>query len=83
MRDPRVPKSRLSRSGLHCTLKRREVPTPMELTRQDKEDDEKLRHKHRKDYEPSFVHIDIKHLPQMPNEHQKRYLYVAIERAMR
>lgn len=59
---------RLSRSGLHRTLKWREVPTPAELTRQDKEDDEKPRHKHLKDYEPGFVHIDIKHLPQMPNE---------------
>lgn len=27
-------------------------------------------------YEPGFVHIDIKHLPQMPDEEQKRYLYV-------
>jgi hypothetical protein len=25
--------------------------------------------------------IDIKHLPQMPDEQQKRYLYVAIDRA--
>ena len=29
------------------------------------------------------MHIDIKHLPQMPDEEQKRYLYVAIDRATR
>ena len=29
------------------------------------------------------MHIDIKHLPQMPDEEQKRYSYVAIDRATR
>jgi len=36
-----------------------------------------------KDYEPGYVHIDTKHLPQMPDEAQKRYLYVAIDGATR
>ena len=36
-----------------------------------------------KDYEPGFVHIDIKYLPQMPDETAKRYLFVAINRATR
>jgi transposase-like protein len=36
-----------------------------------------------KDYEPGFVHIDIKYLPQMPDERQRRYLFVAIDRATR
>ena len=54
-----------------------------ELARQDAGDDEKPRHKPFKDYEPGYVHIDIKHLPQMPDEEQKRYLYVAIDRATR
>jgi transposase InsO family protein len=36
-----------------------------------------------KDYEPGFVHIDIKYLPQMPDESQRRYLFVAIDRATR
>tara|TARA_B100000700_G_C14849701_1_gene763335 strand:- start:26 stop:1015 length:990 start_codon:yes stop_codon:yes gene_type:complete len=74
---------RLSRSGLHRMLKRREVPTLAELARQDAGGDEKPPHKPFKDYEPGFVHIDIKHLPQMPDERQKRYLYVAIDRATR
>jgi transposase InsO family protein len=36
-----------------------------------------------KDYEPGFVHIDIKYLPQMPDETHRRYLFVAIDRATR
>jgi transposase InsO family protein len=36
-----------------------------------------------KDYEPGFVHIDIKYLPQMPDESSRRYLFVAIDRATR
>lgn len=36
-----------------------------------------------KDYEPGFVHIDIKYLPQMPDESARRYLFVAIDRATR
>jgi hypothetical protein len=74
---------RLSRSGLHRMLKRRKVPTLAELARKDAGEGEKPRHKPCKDYEPSYVHIDIKHLPQMPDEKQKHYLYVAINRATR
>ena len=36
-----------------------------------------------KDYEPGFIHIDIKYLPQMPDETSRRYLFVAIGRATR
>ena len=36
-----------------------------------------------KDYEPGFVHVDIKYLPQMPDEDAHRYLFVAIDRASR
>jgi transposase len=36
-----------------------------------------------KDYEPGFVHIDMKYLPQMPDETSRRYLFVAIDRATR
>jgi transposase-like protein len=36
-----------------------------------------------KDYEPGFLHIDIKYLPQMPDETARRYLFVAIDRATR
>lgn len=36
-----------------------------------------------KDYEPGFVHIDIKYLPKMPDEASRKYLFVAIDRATR
>lgn len=36
-----------------------------------------------KDYEPGFLHMDIKYLPQMPDETSRRYLFVAIDRATR
>jgi transposase InsO family protein len=36
-----------------------------------------------KDYEPGFVPINIKYLPQMPDETAGRYLFVAIDRATR
>ena len=35
------------------------------------------------DYVPDFVHIDIKYLPQMPDEISRRYLFVAIDRSSR
>lgn len=34
-------------------------------------------------YEPGFVHIDVKYLPQMADEDKRRYLFVAIDRATR
>ncbi len=74
---------RLSRSGLNRMLKQRGVATLVKLARRDSGDEGKPRHKPCKDYEPSYEHIDIKHLPQMPDEKQKRYLYVAIDRATR
>ena len=36
-----------------------------------------------KNYEPGFLHMDIKYLPQMPDETDRRYLFVAIDRATR
>ena len=36
-----------------------------------------------KSYEPGFLHIDIKYLPQMADESSRRYLFVAIDRATR
>ncbi|GHB08934.1 hypothetical protein GCM10009038_03070 [Salinicola rhizosphaerae] len=75
--------SRLSSSGLHRMLQRRDVPTLAELAQQDVGDDENPRYKPFGGYEPGYVNIDIKHLPQMPDEEQKRYLYVAIDRTTR
>jgi len=36
-----------------------------------------------KAYEPGFVHIDVKYLPQMQDEDRRRYAFVAIDRATR
>lgn len=40
-------------------------------------------HKAFKSYEPGYVHVDVKYLPQMLDESSQRYLSVAIDRAMR
>lgn len=36
-----------------------------------------------KAYEPGFLHVDLKYLPQMQDESGRRYLFVAIDRATR
>ena len=36
-----------------------------------------------KDYQPGFFHVDIQYLPKLPDGSQRRYLYVAIDRATR
>ena len=36
-----------------------------------------------KAYEPSYLHIDVKYLPQMQDETKRRYRFVAIDRATR
>ncbi|MCO7230941.1 MULTISPECIES: DDE-type integrase/transposase/recombinase [unclassified Cobetia] len=73
----------LSRSALQRMLKRRDVPTLAQLARQDAEQNEKPKHRPFMDYEPGYVHIDIKHLSQRLDGDQKRYLYIAIDRATR
>ena len=34
-----------------------------------------------KDYELGYIYVDIKYLPRMPDEKQRQYLLVAIDRA--
>jgi len=36
-----------------------------------------------KDDEPGFVHVDLKYLPQMPDEQQRKYLFAVLDRATR
>lgn len=36
-------------------------------------------HKPFKAYEPGYVHVDVKYLPQMQDEDQRRYVFVAID----
>jgi len=69
----------VSRSGLDRCLRRHGVgnlralkpkaPTPA--------------HKPFKAYEPGYLHVDVKYLPQMADESRRRYLFVAIDRATR
>lgn len=40
-------------------------------------------HKPFKAYEPAYIHIDVKYLPQIAYEDRRRYLFVAIDRATR
>jgi hypothetical protein len=40
-------------------------------------------HKAFKSYEPGYLHMDIKYLPQMADETRRRYLFVAIDRTTR
>ena len=69
----------VSRSGLDRCMRRHgvgnlnalEATTPQEP------------HKAFKSYEPGFLHMDVKYLPQMQDESKRRYLFVAIDRATR
>lgn len=40
-------------------------------------------HKPFKAYEPGYLHVDLKYLPQMADETSRRYVFVAIDRATR
>ena len=69
----------VSRAGLGRCLRRHGVSDLRDLVEQ--EGNAPATKKTFKDYEPGFVHIDIKYLPQMPDETARRYLFVAIDRA--
>jgi transposase InsO family protein len=71
----------VSRSGLDRCLRRHEVADLKSLQPEQEVQAKPL--KTFKDYEPGYLHIDIKYLPQMPDETRRRYLYVAIDRATR
>ena len=76
----------VSRSALDRCLRRHGVGNLRELQAAAREADGKATAKpvkSFKNYEPGFVHVDIKYLPQMPDESSRRYLFVAIDRATR
>ena len=68
-----------SRSALDRLLRREGISRLGDLIPKE----EKSPHKAFKAYEPGFVHIDVKYLPQMPGEEARKYLFVAIDRATR
>lgn len=75
--------AKASRSSLGRLLRREGISRLSDLVDPNSEPAEKAAKKAFKAYEPGFVHIDIKYLPQMPDETARRYLYVAIDRATR
>jgi transposase InsO family protein len=70
---------KVTRSGLDRCLRRHGVGNLNAL----KPKTPREPHKAFKSYEPGFVHIDVKYLPQMQDESSRRYLFVAIDRATR
>jgi len=68
-----------SRSGLDRCLRRHGVGNLRDL----KTKTAKPKHSAFKAYEPGYIHIDVKYLPQMADESRRRYLFVAIDRATR
>ncbi|ACO73904.1 Transposase [Laribacter hongkongensis HLHK9] len=68
-----------SRSGLDRCLRRHGVGSLRDL---ESIPDRPVR-KPFKAYDPGYFHIDVKYLPQMPDETARRYLFVAIDRATR
>lgn len=71
----------VSRSGLDRCLRRHGVARLSDLIPKDDLASDKP--KTFKSYDPGYVHVDIKYLPQMKDETSRRYLYVAIDRASR
>ena len=71
----------VSRSGLDRYLRRHGVSNLKALMPQ--EDGAKMPVKPFKAYDPGFVHVDVKYLPQMPDEDHRQYLFAAIDRATR
>jgi len=69
----------VSRSGLDRCLRRHGVGSLRDL----KAKAPKPKHSAFKAYEPGYIHIDVKYLPQMADETSRRYLFVAIDRATR
>lgn len=70
---------KVSRSGLDRCLRRHGVGCINAL----KPSDPQSPHKAFKSYEPGYVHVDVKYLPQMQDQTRRSYLFVAIDRATR
>ena len=66
--------SRVSRSGLHRCLHRHGVANLDALLPQPEGNKDKPLKKF-KNYEPGFVHVDIKYLPRMPDETAHSYTH--------
>ena len=69
----------VSRSGLDRCLRWHGVGNPQGL----QAGLPRPKHKAFKDYEPGYLLVDVKYLPQMADQTSRRYLFVAIDRATR
>ena len=69
----------VSRSGLDRCLRRLDVGNLRDLMVKVA----RPKHSGFKAYEPGYIPIDVKYLPQMADETSRRYLFVAIDRATR
>ena len=70
-----------TRSGIDRCLRRHGLSKLKDL--RPKDDSATVPLKTFKAYAPGFMHIDVKYLPQMPEESQRTYCFVAIDRATR
>ncbi len=73
----------VSRSGLSRCLRRHNVSNLNVLREQLEPSVATAKPKPFKNYEPGFVHVDIKYLPKMPDEPRHKYLFAAIDRSTR
>jgi transposase InsO family protein/transposase-like protein len=74
------------RASLLRLLKRHGVNNLAAMIREQKQREgipDKQPHKTFKDYAPGYLHVDVKYLPQMPDETSRSYLFVARDRATR
>ena len=77
----RYMNSEASRSGIHRLLQREGLSRLADL--QPAVEGEVLPKKTFKDYEPGYVHVDVKYLPKLADQDEHGYLFVAIDRATR
>ena len=71
---------RVSRSGLDRLLRRYGLSRLQDLLPETRS---KPSPKNFKEYDPGYVHVDLKYLPQMADEKRRKYLFVGIDRATR
>lgn len=73
---------KMARSSLLRLLDRRGVGSLRKMLAE-QNPKQKKQYKSFKDYEPGYLHVDVKYLPKMPDEQAHQYLFVARDRASR
>jgi len=70
----------VNRDNIYRCLKRNDLSN-LKVLMSPKDTKEEI--KQFKTYEPGYIHVDIKYLPKLKGEQNRKYLYVAIDRATR